>query len=402
MALSNKPTSINNLPENFDLVVFSHLRWEFVTQRPQHLISRLAQKHKVLFVEEPIPVNDSQAKGTANLLSVTPNLTVLQPKIDTPLQIDDLLPIVEKTLKSKGISLPVVWFYSAAFVDILKGLKHSLVVYDCMDELTAFKGASKELKLQEKKLLSVANLVFTGGKSLYESKKKFHDNVHCFPSSVDRSHFEKVLADETQLPADIISVPQPIAGYYGVIDERIDLDLLSQIADLRADISFVMIGPVVKIDPESLPKKKNIYYLGGKPYGHLPNYLKAFQIATMPFALNESTKFISPTKTLEFMAALKPIISTSIYDVKRDYSDVLEIITNAQEFSKAIDKYLAETDNEKKNRENKFSQILEQTSWDQTAGSMEKLISDELIKKISSLMNNEPDAKHQFIEKQYE
>jgi glycosyltransferase involved in cell wall biosynthesis len=362
----------------FDLVVFSHLRWEFVTQRPQHLINRLGEGRKVLFLEEPIEY-EPQEEGTAKIVKVNKNITVLQPKVAREVFIKNASILVSEQMRKLKMKKDIVlWFYSPMFVDVTKFLSYKAIVYDCMDELSLFRGAPKELVDNEKKLLNIVDVVFTGGKSLYESKKKRHSNVHCFPSSVEKHHFAKALDAKTLIPQDIKAIQKPVVGYYGVIDERIDLELIEKAATLRPEVSFVMIGPVVKINEEDLPRRNNIHYLGSKPYETLPNYLKAFDIAFMPFALNDATKFISPTKTLEFMAAGKPIISTPIFDVVRDYSEAVAIIHSANELTAAVDNYIAENIKEKQSRLKLYTAILAKTSWDNTAKQMKKLIQSTL------------------------
>ena len=365
LTTKKRPKKSTSSKPSYDMVVFCHLRWEFVYQRPQHLISRMAKNNKVLFVEEPLHFAQGE-ENQFNLEQVNENLHVLQPKVREIKDIEDVLRTYLKTNK-----IEIGWFYSAAFSPLLASFKFGTVVYDCMDELSLFKGASPELISQEKFLLSQADVVFTGGKSLYESKNQNHDNVNCFPSSVDRNHFQKANQESTEIPVDIKDIKKPIVGYFGVIDERIDLDLLHKTARLQPEKSFVMIGPLAKIGEEDLPREKNIHYLGMKSYDNLPAYLKAFDIAMMPFALNDATKFISPTKTLEYMAAGRPIISTAIKDVQRDYSHCLEIINSADEFSRAIDQLLK---NNNSTMANNYEEILAKTSWDNTAKKMQQLI----------------------------
>lgn len=360
---------------NYDLVVFSHLRWEFVFQRPQHLLNRFAQSRKVLFVEEPIPFDDNN-KGTANILSKSENLTVLQPRISWGNMTTEIIPLVTAEMKHLEIATPVLWFYAPMYSQVIENIPHSLIIFDCMDELKAFKGAPPALLDNEKYLLSKADIVFTGGKSLYDSKKKVHNNVYCFPSSVDRNHFAQSLDKNTNIPEDIANLKKPTIGFYGVIDERIDLELLQNIAKKLPKVSFVMIGPVVKINEADLPRLHNIHYLGAKKYDELPRYLKGIDIAFMPFALNESTKFISPTKTLEFMAALKPIISTPIYDIVRDYKNEVVIVSTAIEFIQAINNYIKETSEQKYKREKLQSEVIDRTSWDKTYIAISEIINE--------------------------
>ncbi len=344
----------------YDMIVFCHLRWDFVYQRPQHLITRMSKNFKILVVEEPIGnVDNNDLVG----LAVSESIHILKPTVD---HMQELGIFLKKIIKYQA--LQVGWFYSAAFIDVLNYLDFGVIVYDCMDELSLFKGASSELIEQEKYLLSAADVVYTGGKSLYEAKKERHHNVYCFPSSVDQDHFDQK-GEIAKLPADLELIPKPIVGYYGVIDERIDLDLLEMSALKMPDVSFVMIGPICKIGEEDLPKAKNIFYLGMKKYEELPTYLNVFDFAMMPFALNDSTKFISPTKTLEYMCAGKPIISTKIKDVVRDYSDCINLIENEEDFHNAVL-------NPKKDFKHLYNQILEQTSWDITASKMTNIIKE--------------------------
>lgn len=360
-----------------DIVVFSHLRWEFVYQRPQHVLSRLAKDRKILFIEEPIAYDDANY-GTARIITPIENVSILQPRLPWEELIIHLPRIAQKRMAVMGMEPKVLWFYSASFSDLIDYFDHDMIVYDCMDELSAFKGAPSQLKSQERYLLKRADLVFTGGKSLYEEKSQYHSEVHCFPSSVDRAHFVKSLETKTQIPLDLALVGHPIVGFYGVIDERIDLQLLSAIARKMPEVTFVMIGPVVKIDETDLPQHKNLIYPGSQPYNKLPEYLKAVDIAMMPFALNESTKFISPTKTLEFMAALKPIISTPIRDVMREYSEVVRIVNGVDEFEKAINYYVHEPKTAKISRKMRQQQILQNTAWSKTVESMKALIKNKL------------------------
>jgi glycosyltransferase involved in cell wall biosynthesis len=385
-AISNfKSVSLqsNAFTHEYDLIVFCHLRWEFVFQRPQHIMQRLGKDRKILFVEEPIDFNENN-RGSVNEIKVNKNITVIQPRVNWENYVQEVAPIIKKYVRQKQITTPLLWFYSAHVADMMDEISHRGVVYDCMDELAAFKNAPQSLVENEKRLLRMADVVFTGGKSLYESKKRFQSNVYCFPSSVDHRHFEKALKRSTSIPSDLKAIPGPRVGFYGVIDERLDTNLLKEVSKLMPQVSFVVIGPVVKIREADLPQAPNLYYLGSKSYKDLPNYLKGFDVAMMPFALNEATQFISPTKTLEFMAALKPIISTAIYDVVRDYKSEVKIIETARDFKKAVRTYLAESSVARKKRIALQKAVIEQTSWDNTVKSMKKIISTQLSPSFDS------------------
>jgi len=366
--------STTPLPSTNGLVVFSHLRWEFVKQRPQHLIERFSKTMPVLFVEESVDEKPTTVQK-ARELHISSNLTVIQPygihDNDSALSY-----LVSEYMQKLRMEKPMLWFYSAAFGKLREMIPHSLSIYDCMDELSAFRGADPTLITKEKELLKYVDVVFTGGYSLYMSKKQQHANVYAFPSSVDRKHFAKSLQTRTAIPADLQGIPHPIAGFYGVLDERMDLNLIRTIATSLPRISFVFIGPVVKISPVDLPQAPNIHYLGQRSYDVLPNYLKGFDMAIMPFALNEATRFISPTKTLEFMAALKPIISTRISDVVHDFRQEVAIAKTAEEFIEKIEYYRHEPALSQLRREILQKAVISRTSWDTTAIKMQQIMKD--------------------------
>jgi glycosyltransferase involved in cell wall biosynthesis len=354
----------------YDLIVFSQLRWQSVTQRPHHIMLRLARDYRILFIEEPAAPSDVYAAGHNRVENVAANITVMTPHMhwrDWPSMSREYVSILHDHVSN--ISECIGWFYSPVYVGIFESVNFRIVIYDCMDELSAFKDASPQLPEFEKVLLKKAHIVFTGGKSLFEAKTRLHHNVSCFPSSVDQAHFSRAKNTDLELPNDLPS-GRPIVGYYGVIDERIDLGLIAHVSDAMPHVNFIMIGPFAKIDPGSISHPSNVHYLGKKDYAELPAYLKGFNVAMMPFALNESTKFISPTKTLEFMAAGKPVVSTPIYDVVRDYSDCVSIARNAEDFVAAIRDFLEESPASRSSREARYDLILRKTSWDSTVESM--------------------------------
>lgn len=351
-----------NLGQYYDVIVFCHYRWQFVYQRPQHIIGRLATNLKVLFIEEPLLNPDSNRSG--NLIVMNDNLHILQPNVQN---IESIAHIIPEYVTNK--SVPVGWFYSPSFSPLLKHINFQTVIYDCMEEPSLIKGDSKDAINQEKYLMSRADIIFTNGRSLYESKKQRHSNVHLFPGSVDKSHFYKA-SNWNTVPDDIAHIQSPIVGYYGIIDERIDFSLLHETALKLPNVSFVMIGPLMA-DVQNLPKEANIHYLDMKSYDEMPHYLKAFDIAMMPFVVSDATKYISPAKTLEYMAAGKPIISTKTGDVV-DYRICVNVIETAEEFCNAITFLLDRMD--RLSLEMEYYSILKKTSWDAVTHKMESMI----------------------------
>lgn len=369
--------------ENYDIVCFSHLRWDFVYQRPQHLLSRFAKDRSVLFIEEPIfheGENRFIVSDRGDGLSVAvPHLTA---GTDSS-EVEDLLrSMVSELLDERHIENFVAWYYTPVMLAWSEHLHPAAVVYDCMDELSAFKNAPPELRIREAELFALADVVFTGGRSLYEAKREQHESVHCFPSSIDVAHFATAL-DEQPQPDDQASIATPRVGFFGVIDERTDIKLLEEIADLRPEFQFMMIGPVVKIDEADLPRRVNIHYLGGKSYDELPTYIAGWDVAMMPFAINDSTRFISPTKTPEYLAAGRPVVSTPIRDVVRPYGDdgLVQIAATAEEFVTAIDVALTENGKERRARADEFLQTM---SWDKTYKAMAELIDEAVAENAQS------------------
>lgn len=357
------------------IIVFSHLRWDFVYQRPQHLLSRLAKHYRILFIEEPVYETGCT---DVRMSDPIPNLTVYRPvtQVDQPGFHEAHLPHLEKMVRNIGVQYdsPIVWFYTPMALPLLEELDASLIVYDCMDELSAFKNPPQRLLQYESTLLELADVVFTGGPSLYAAKKNRHPNVHCFPSSVDVHHFRQAL-DRNTADASMSALPRPRLGFYGVIDERFDPAIVSQMADTHPEWQIVLTGPVVnKIDPSILPRQANIHYIGQQPYSALPRLLAAWDVCLMPFAMNESTKFISPTKSLEYMAAELPIVSTPVKDVVNLHSDVVEIAWTAKEFIAACERMLAMSASEKQMRIRLMRDKLSRTSWETTAAHMHELL----------------------------
>jgi glycosyltransferase involved in cell wall biosynthesis len=365
------------------LICFSHLRWNFVFQRPQHLMSRFAREMNVIFWEEPVDIapNDTaflqvrEADNAENVRIVVPHLPQGMPEDAREATLKRLLDAHLASLHGPLIA----WYYTPMMLPFSRHIEPTVTVFDAMDELSKFKFAPAKLLDLEQELIDRADIVFTGGSSLFEAKKDRHSNVHCFPSSVDRVHFLKARAHQFD-PADQEDLPKPRLGFYGVIDERFDTELLAKAAEMRPDWSFVMVGPVVKISEEDLPKQKNIHYLGGKTYDELPAYLSGWDVALMPFAMNESTQFISPTKTPEYLAGGTPVVSTPIKDVVRHYGELagVKIASTPEEFVAACEEALELSRNPNGEWLAEADLMLSSSSWDTTQGRMAGLIADVL------------------------
>ena len=382
-----EPSPLMSVP---DLVCLSHLRWDFVYQRPQHLLSRFASERRVFFIEEPIfdegPMRLDVSRRGCGVKVVVPRL----PKeLSSETALGTILTgMTDRLFAEYGIREHILWYYTPMAVGWTRHLRPLAVVYDCMDELSAFKGAPRALKEREAELFERADLVFTGGQSLYEAKRHQHPNVYAFPSSIDAQHFAQARS-VTDDPLDQSGIPHPRLGFFGVIDERMDVELLETIAAVRPDWHLVMVGPVVKIDPAQLPRRANIHYLGSKSYTELPAYLAGWDVALLPFARNESTRFISPTKTPEYLAAGRPVVSTSIRDVVRPYGQLglVHIADTAPEFIAAVEAAMKE---DAAARMRDVDTFLARTSWDSTWGRMAELIEDVVTVRRASVRTVQP------------
>ena len=376
------------------LIVFSHLRWSFVFQRPQHLMSRLTVDRRVIFIEEPLrdvngpPRVESRWEGVrgAEVEVLVPFTPVDAPGFDDA-QLSVLLPLLERELARREIVDPLVWLYTPMALPLIASLGPSALIYDCMDELSAFRYAPAQLRQRERALMASADLVLCGGPSLYEAREGLHPNLHCLPSAVDPAHFappapqasgDGASAGEAGVDGEVHALAAraielqgglapPRLGYFGVIDERMDLDLVAALADARPDWQIVMVGPVVKIDEAALPRRPNLSWLGMQSYAQLPSLLAGWDLCLMPFALNESTRYISPTKTLEYLAGGKPVVSTAIRDVISLYGSAVRIGRDTAGFIAACDAVLYESPQMHANWQKAAAAVVAAGTWDVAA-----------------------------------
>ncbi len=373
-----------------DLVCFAHLHWDFVWQRPQHLLSRFAQHGRVFYVEDAFFHDDDFIEPHVEVKERQNGVKVLVVHLPQHLRADEAASeqaqfgVLSQFFAASNLNTYVFWYYTPMALGKSRLFTPALTVYDCMDELAQFKFAPPELRERERELFKKADLVFTGGQRLYEAKREQHDDAHSFPSSIDKNHFGQARNSDLAEPADQAGIAHPRIGFFGVVDERLDIELLSQLATNHSEWQFVIIGPIVKIDPASLPHNANIHYLGGKNYQELPAYLRGWDVATLLFARNESTEFISPTKTPEYLAAGRPVVSTSIRDVVRPYGELnlVQIADEPAEFGQAIATALEQ--GKDASWRTRTDEYLATISWDLTWQNMVNLMQERLAAKRST------------------
>jgi glycosyltransferase involved in cell wall biosynthesis len=328
---------------DFPIIAHCHLRWDFVWQRPQHILSRLATHHRILVLEE---AEYAPGEPTLRMSEPQPGIVRTIPVLPQRMGVDEeaalVLPLLRVALArhpllAGAFEQPVQWFYSPMNAPSFLGQLGEIgIVYDCMDELANFRFAPPDIGAREKFLLSRADVVFTGGWALYEAKSRHHQNVHFFGCGVDLEHFGQARAAATLVAADLAGAQRPVLGYFGVIDERLDYELIARLARAFPNCTIAMVGPTAKVERAQLPNEPNILWLGQRAYADLPALVKGFDVCLMPFALNEATRYINPTKTLEYMAAGKPIVSTAVADVVRHFTPIVDVAGSHEEFVAAV------------------------------------------------------------------
>ena len=358
------------------LVAFSHLRWGFVWQRPQHLLSRFARGMPVVVVEEPEdhPSGvDVRVRRDHGVTVVTPLLPMASDKYGFGNHVNDQISQMIESIVPPGADL-IYWYYTPMALGAEPtSARPRLSVYDAMDDLANFRAAPPELRIREARLLAQVDLVFTGGPTLYRQRRDKHPSVHCFPSGVEAEHFASPAI--ASCPEGLTCRERPILGFYGVIDERLDLPLLADVADLRPEWTIALIGPVVKIDESDIPERPNIVRFGQQAYDDLPAFLSCFDVALMPFARNDATRAISPTKTLEYLAGGKPVVSTPITDVIDLYGRVVHIAATANDVVAAAETVLNRTGDEQRRWWAQAARLVAAHDWDAIAADMLQVMS---------------------------
>ena len=361
------------------IVVHCHLRWDGVWQRPQQILSRMAQRRPIVFVEEPVFMEDREpwlAVREAN------GVTVAQPHVPpqaehlpsvSPSNQEIVRRLVGPFLKENRFTGGIRWHYAPMAIYMRDLCDSPTVAYDCMDELSAFRGAPPALVDCERKLMAEADVMFTGGLSMWQNKKQHHGNCHRFDSGVDVEHFQKATLPQTEVPEIARNLPGPVIGYYGVIDERMDYDAVRALSAAYPNGTLLLVGPITKVDPAELPQAENIVYAGQQSYDMLPRFLKAFDVALVPFADNEATRYLSPTKTLEYFAGLKPVVSSPVHDVVQNYADIVRLARSPREYVDAVRAALTEDNSDRARRG--LEKAGEKT-WDAIVAQMEDLLEE--------------------------
>jgi UDP-galactopyranose mutase len=364
------------------LIVFSHRRWSFVFQRAEHLLTRLAHRFDVYFIEEPVFAEGAPALMSATHQNgvevLTPRMPVFAPGFHDE-QLAVLAPLMQEFVAARQLSEPIVWLSTPLVLPLVADLEPRAVVYDCIDAPVALRFAPPPLAAREAALLELADVVFTGGPSLHEALRGRHPNLHCVPGGVDAAHFEPSSlghhhvesAAATQLHR---GMPRPRLGFFGAIDERLDLDLVANIAALRPGWQIVMAGPVVRIDPATLPQRPNIRWVGLQRHEALPHVMAHWDACLLPFVLDETTRFLSPDRILDYLAGGKPVVSTEIPDAVSLYASVLRFGSTAEDFVAAVEAALAEPPEAMADWRARAKTLVQGRTWDAAADTVARLL----------------------------
>ncbi len=372
------------------IVAFSPLRWNGSVHRMQHILSRLAVKRRVIYIEEPVSAAASAPHW--QLSSPAPNVLVCRPHLPGPgpaygpEQLPAWQPLLRKLRESYIINDLVAWVSTPLAAPLLNELGPDVIIYDCIDEISSPRACTAQWNDSETKLLSRADVVFTSGLSLYRAIRSRHANVHYFPSSVDAAHFRQARGTHQRLlnhplfsrpgePEVQAELPHPRLGFYGVLDQRVDFALIDAVARTRPDWQLVLIGPV-ESNPRSLPRQPNLHYLGPRPYNQLPGYFSGWDVALLPFVVNETTRYLNPATALEYMAAERLIVSTRIADVVEPYCDIVYVGHSPNTFIVGCEQALNASPAERAERLRLMREVLMDTSWQHTARAMEHVMMD--------------------------
>jgi len=371
------------------LIVFSHIRWNCIYQRPQNLMSRLAYHYRVLFIEEPIYEQTVSRYPTLEYSCQGPNIEVLTPRTGVPTagfnqqQASILAPLLEEYLLANCIEDYAIWFYTPMAYSFIDYLQPKAVIYDCTEIDSERDEDSMEWREMEEALVDHADTIFTSGPSLYDSKRDIHPNVHCLPNAVDMVHFSpERLLQTSHSSTDVAQLQEKIGfprlGFFGVIDERIDFDLLAKVAEARPDWNIVMLGPIKNVNESELPKYPNIHWLGMHSYERLPYFLATWDVCFLPYIVNDLTGFINPCQTLEYMAAEKPVVSTAIPDIAAMYEDVAHFVHTPKQFIEQCETLLSHTAVERSALVSGMLTAVWRMSWDNAVESVRRELDQHL------------------------
>jgi glycosyltransferase involved in cell wall biosynthesis len=380
-----------------DIICFAH-DWGGDPTSKTHIMRLLAKKSRVLWVNSIAMRRPVASKSDARRLitklrrafagcvEVEPNIFVVNPLV-LPLPGSALAQrlngvllerSLRRTLSKLSFARPILWTFLPTMNRLVGRLGERLLVYHCVDKYSEFSGVPRDaIVAMERDLVKRADLVFTSAARLLEECRPLNPHTHFITHGVDTAHFGRALDPQTPVPDDLAGIRKPVAGFFGLIADWVDLPLIRSLARERPDWSFVLIGKAAT-DLAPLQGLSNVHWLGQKPYTELPGYCRGFDVALIPFVQNELTLRVNPLKLREYLAAGLPVVSTPLPEISR-YDGLVRLATRREEFIGGIEAALAERSPELAGR--RF-EAMRGESWEARVADMARLI-DERVRATS-------------------
>jgi glycosyltransferase involved in cell wall biosynthesis len=241
---------------------------------------------------------------------------------------------IRRALRQLHFGQPITWTFLPTSADVVRTLGEKLVVYQCVDEYSAFSDAAPEIRSLEEELLVKSDLVLVCSSALLEAKQRFNPRTHLVTHGVDYEHFRRASEDATPVAPELRDIPRPILGFHGLLADWVDLELIAELARKRPDWSIVLIG---RVDTDLTPLRElhNVHLLGHRPYSRLPEYLRGFDVALLPFVCNELTRNANPLKLREYLAAGLPVVAAPLPEIAR-FSGLVSLASTADEYIREI------------------------------------------------------------------
>jgi glycosyltransferase involved in cell wall biosynthesis len=342
------------------IICFAH-DWNGDPTSKTHIMRILSEKNRILWINSvgwrrpSVSGRDARRlvakvrQITQGLVQVNPNLHVASPPA-VPLPGVPGVERLNRTLltasvrhfaRRAGLERPILWTFLPTTVTLVGRLGESRVIYHCVDEYAAFAGVPREaFRRMEHDLVRRADLVITSADSLCQERRRLNPSTFFVSHGVDVAHFSRTLDPEMAPAPEVRGLPGPVVGFFGLLAEWVDLEMIREMARRRPDWSFVLVGKAT-VDTAALRAMPNVRLLGQKPYASLPAYCRAFDVGLIPFKRDELTEKANPLKLREYLAAGLPVVSSDLPEVRK-YKDLVHLANGADGFIAAVERALRE------------------------------------------------------------
>lgn len=372
------------------VVCISDLFWDEHWSSEQQIMSRLARRCRVLYVDRPVSIL-SFFTGTSDasvgrqwlrwlgggMREEGPNLTVLTPAPLLPLRYNPFVnrinswirrQSIKRALRKAGGDTPVLWIYAPDAGELVGTLGEGYSIYYCADDWGAgsqWWNSGRDIRAREMELAAKVDLVVGTSTNIVKRWKETHRNTLLVTNGGDVDSFKVARNPNLEIPEDLKKIPAPRIGYVGFVDARFDTSLYTRLAQARPDWNFVIVGPLMEkqVNLAQLKRLPNVHFLGPRTRGELPSYLKGFDVCTIPYICNKLAESIFPLKLFEYLAAGRPVVSTGLPELA-GYVNSLHVTHTPEEFENAIEKSLTDP------LPAVSESFLSQNSWEAKADSL--------------------------------